>query len=223
VPSAGFSFGFLVDFAFLMLVFWLFGSLVLERIGAKKFLVVYFASGILSGLASIWMMVKFQIFGMTSECMPMILAITTLWAMIDPYQEIKLFFVLPLKAKWALVVALFGTLFVSFIQQDIVSFAAYLTAFLFSYLWGLFVLGLRSPFDWMTGLDRLLSRMGTGLSRFWQWHILGPIRKAREARRQKEEAFVDSTLDQISQHGTSSLGLWTRLRLKWISLKKRIK
>src|SRR5262245_47468938 len=49
LPSPALSFSFLLDFAFIMLVFWLFGSLVLERIGKNRFLITYFASGILSG------------------------------------------------------------------------------------------------------------------------------------------------------------------------------
>lgn len=222
LPSPALSFGFLIDFAFSMLVFWLFGSIVLERIGKTKFLFVYFASGILSGLAALSVMQKFQLFYNISECMPMILALTTLWAMIDPKQEILLFFVLPLKAKWVLVVGLFGTIFVSFVQQDIVTFTAYFTAFIFSYFWGLIALGLRSPFDWMTGLDRLLHKIGFGITRFWQWNIMGPIRKTQEAMRSNEDAFVDVTLEKISKEGSSSLNIYSRLRLKWVSLKKRL-
>lgn len=221
LPSPALSFGFIIDFAFCMLVLWLFGSIVLERIGKAKFLTVYFLSGILSGLTALAVMDKFQIFTGMSELMPVILALTTLWAMIDPYQEILVFFILPLKAKWVLVVGLVGTLLVSFLSQDIVSFAAYFTAFIFSYFWGLFVLGLRSPFDWMTGLDRAINKIRVGTSRFWQWNVMGPIRKSRESSKAKEDAFVDATLEKISKEGTSSLSAWSRLRLKWISLKKR--
>lgn len=222
LPSPVFSLGFLIDFAFTMLVFWLFGSIVQERIGKAKFLTVYFLSGILSGMASLAVMHKFGLFATVSEFMPMILAITTLWAMIDPLQQILLFFVLPLKAKWVLVVALFGTLFVSFIQQDIITFSAYLTAFIFSYLWGLIILGLRSPFDWMTGLDRLINKIRFGFSRFWQWQVMNPIRKTRDSMKSHEDEFVDHTLEKISRDGTSSLTLYERTRMKWISLKKRI-
>lgn len=166
LPTGHFSFGFLLDFAFMMLIFWLFGSIVCERIGKSKFLFFYFASGILSGLAALSVMHKFQIYYNMSELLPMLLALTTIWAMLDPYQEIMLFFVLPLKAKWVLVVALFGTLFVNLVQQDIVAFSAYFVAFIFSYFCGL-CFGLRSPFEWMTGLDRLV------------WRVSGSIRKWR--------------------------------------------
>lgn len=222
LPSPVFSLGFLIDFAFSMLVFWLFGSIVMERLGKTKFLTVYLASGILSGFASLAIMEKFHLFAHTSGFMPIVLAITTLWAMMDPYQEILLFFVLPLKAKWVLVVALFGTLFVSFIQQEIIGFTAYFTAFIFSYFWGLLVLGLRSPFDWMTGFDRLLKKVSLGLRRFWQWRVMGPIRGAKNAMHAHEDAFVDATLDKISKDGSSSLSAYERIRLKWVSFKKRL-
>lgn len=222
LPSPVFTFGFLIDFAFAMLVFWLFGSIVYERLGKAKFLTVYFASAFISGFASLWVMQHFQIFAHTSSFMPMVLAITTIWAMMDPYQEILLFFVLPLKAKWVLVVALFGTLFVSFIQQEIIGFSAYLTAFIFSYFWGLLALGLRSPFNWMTGFDSLLHKLRLGMSRFWQWRIMSPLRRAKDTMRTHEDDFVDATLDKISKDGSSSLTLYEKMRLKWVSFKKRL-
>src|SRR5437016_12581681 len=56
VPSAVISFSYLIDFAFIMLMLWLFGSILVDRIGTKKFLVAYIASGILSGLAALYVM-----------------------------------------------------------------------------------------------------------------------------------------------------------------------
>lgn len=218
LPSPLFSFGFLIDFVFTMLIFWLFGSLVLERIGKRRFLVAYFASGLLSGLSALVAMHYFGLFTTASELLPMILAITTLWSMSDPHQEILLFFILPIKARWVLVVALLGTLFVSFVQHDLISFAAYFTAFLFSYLYGLVSLGFASPFSWMQGVDRFLGK----IQRFWQWRIMESWRRYSQARKMREEEFVDRTLEKISKVGESSLHIHERLRLKWISFKKRI-
>lgn len=228
IPSAVFSFGFLLDLAFSMLVLWLFGSLLLERIGKKQFLFVYFATGILSGLAAVLVLKALGLYFMFSSCLPVILAITTLWTMSDPYQELLLFFILPLKAKWALAFALLGTIFTSFVQHDLVSFAAYSTSFVFSYFYGLFVLGFRSPYDWMLGFDRLIQKCGSWIERIWQWYIMGPIRKFfdsigryKAGKKAKEEAFIDSALEKVSKEGAASLSLYQRLRLWWISLKKR--
>lgn len=215
LPAPELTFGFMLDFAFCMLVFWLFGSIVLERIGKKQFLIVYFLTGLLSGVAAATVMHKFQLLALTTSFLPMILSQTVLWAMIDPNQQILLFFVLPLRAKWVLTVALFGTIFLSFVQQDIINFSAYLVALVFSYIWGLAILGLKSPFEWMQGLDRLINKMRIGIVRFWQWDVAGRSRK-------KDEAFIDATLDKISKEGEGSLSFFTRLRLKWIALKKRI-
>ncbi len=214
LPAEALSFGFLLDFAFLMLVFWLFGSLIHDRIGKGKFLTFYLASGILSGFSMLYIMHSLQLYGTVSELMPMILALTVLWAMIDPYQEIMLFFILPLKAKWVLLVSLFGTLFLSFIQQDVISFVGYFTAFCFSYLWGLFVLGFQSPFEWMRGIDKLRNRLYS----FWRWNVMGRFYRAKA----KDDAFVDEALDKISKEGSESLGFFEKLRLKWISFKRRI-
>lgn len=228
LPSQVVSFSYLIDFAFVMLLLWLFGSTLLDRIGAKKFLVAYAASGVLSGIAALYVMHEIEAFGIISEIVPIVLAITTLWTMADPYQEILLFFILPMKARWVLVFALLGTIFSSFMQHDIVATAAYLTAFIFSYFYGLMILGFRSPFDWMLGIDRLFRKIANGIERFVEWYLLGPVRRLgdsfrryRQRQKAKEEAFVDATLEKISKDGTNSLSLYQRLRLKWISLKKR--
>jgi membrane associated rhomboid family serine protease len=222
------SFSYLLDFAFVMLLIWLFGSILLERIGAKRFLFVYLASGVLSGIAGLYIMHEIQAFGLVSELLPIVLAITTLWTMADPYQEILLFFILPMKARWVLVFALLGTIFSSFMQHDLAATAAYLTAFIFSYFYGLMILRFRSPFDWMLGIDRFFQKIANGLERFFQWYVMGSVRKAldyprrfKQKQKRQEDAFVDTTLDKISKNGTSSLNLYERLRLKWISLKRR--
>lgn len=228
LPSSVISFGYLIDFAFVMLLLWLFGSILYDRIGTKKFLFAYIASGLLSGLSALYVMQEIQAFGIVSEIVPIVLAITTLWTMADPTQEILLFFILPMKARWVLVFALLGTIFSSFMQHDIVMTAGYLTAFLFSYFYGLMVLRFRSPFDWMLGFDRLLQKIASGFERFFEWRLMNTFRKFRDylanykaRKKAKDDAFVDATLDKISKSGTSSLNLYERLRLKWISLKTR--
>ena len=70
----------------------------------------------------------------------------------------------------------------------------------------------------MTGLDRLINRAGFAIRRFWQWTVLRPFRTSKAG----EEQFVDEALEQISKNGESSLSFYAKLRLKWISFKKRL-
>lgn len=146
IPAATFSFGFLLDLAFAMLLFWLLGSLLLERIGQKRFLTFYMLSGLVSGAAALLYMYLSSTYSYTSECLPALLAITTLWTMGDPHQQLNLFFVFPIRANWILAFALFGTIVTSLVHHNFASFFSYLAAFLFGYLYGLFVCGFSSPF-----------------------------------------------------------------------------
>lgn len=205
IASPIFSFGYLIDIAFSMLILWLLGSLLYERIGLKKFAIGYALSGILGGIVAFSIMDL----GYYSEALFALLAVVTMWTMSDPYQQLYFLFVLPLKARWILIFALLGTIVTNGLQQDYASSLAYLTSFIFSYFYSLIILDLQSPFHWMRPFDRFLKK----LDMFWQWRIMGFVRNAKKRR----SAFVDRTLEKISKHGKDSLNPYERLRLWWIS------
>lgn len=176
IPCSYFSFSFLLDLAFSMLILWLMGSLLYDRVGKTKFLIGYVLSGIVSGVFAILTMKATSGFGFISECLPALLALVTMWTMSDPKQQLYLLFVLPLKAQWILTFALLGTVVANTLQHDYVHAAAYLSAFIFSYFYSLLVLDFRSPFDWMLGFDRIIKKASYWLHSLWQWHIMGFIR-----------------------------------------------
>ena len=228
IPSPLFTFSFMLDVAFSMLILWFIGTLLFERIGSKKFLIGYAFSGIVSGIFALLAMFALGEYRLISTCFPAIFAVVNMWVMADPNQQVILFFILPIKAKWVLLFALLGTIVVNFLQQDLVMASTYLAAFIASYLYGLAALHFRSPFDWMLGFDKIFKKSTYRLHSFWQWYIAAPFRKITagwnrllQKRREKEARFLDNTLEKISKFGKGSLTIYEKLRLRWISFKKK--
>lgn len=223
IPSNAFSFSFLIDLAFAMLILWLLGALLLERIGVKKFLTVYVASGLLSAFAALITMYFLPSFSMVSACLPALLSITTLWAMSDRNLRLNIFFIFPLRAKWIVAFALIGTLLTNLVEQDAVRFFSYFTAFAFSYFYGLLALNFQSPFEWMSGFESIIKKLQHSANSFFQWRILGWVRKRKGLQKQKEEQFLDKVLGKISKQGKSSLSFGEKIKLSWISFKRKLR
>jgi membrane associated rhomboid family serine protease len=223
IPSDSFSFSFLLDLAFSMLILWLLGALLLERIGAKRFFTFYVASGLISAFTALFAMYFLSSFAVVSACLPALLAIATLWTMSDPNQQLNLFFIFPLRAKWILIFALIGTLLVNLVDRDLVRFSSYAVACIFSYFYGLLALNFRSPFEWMSGFEEMIKKMQRKTNSFFEWKIFGTIRRFRSSRKEKEDQFIDTVLEKISKKGKSSLRFGEKIRLNWISLKRKIR
>jgi len=177
IPIATPSFGSFLDLAFSMLILWLFGTLLYERIGPRRFTVGVLFAAIASGVCALVAMHALQEVHLYSECLPAILAVVTMWTMADPSQQLFLLFLFPLKARWVLAIGLVATILGNVVDHNYVAAAGYLGAFLASYFYGLFVLDFRSPFEFMLGFDRVAKKSWYHIRSFWQWHILGFFRK----------------------------------------------
>ena len=213
IPGPFFSFSYMLDVAFCLLILWLIGSLLYERIGKKKFFIAYALSGLVGGITALCMMQQTHSFFYASECLYAILGIATLWTMSDPYQQLIIFFVLPIKAKWLLVFALAGTILSNLVDHNFAQAAAYFATFIFSWLFGLVVLRLEAPLTGWSLLIGCAKKSTTG----WTPFSMGDTYKLRT----RDEHFLDKTLDKISKAGQESLSLYEKLRLKWISFKKK--
>jgi membrane associated rhomboid family serine protease len=177
IPAHALSFGFLLDIAFAMLLLWLLGTLLVERIGTRKFLFSYASCGIISGLVGLFASFSGWQIGL---CLPAILGVCTLWTMSDPYQKLILFFVFPIQAKWILAFALIGTLFNAISVSDITAFFTFAAAFIWSWLYGIIVLRFSSPFEWMHKPEEVVRKTAASLRAFWDWRICSIFRKSRK-------------------------------------------
>lgn len=182
IPGFSLSFGFLLDIAFAMLLLWLLGTLLVERIGARKFLFAYASCGIISGCAGLLASFVFStaLWHQMGLCLPAILGVCTLWAMSDPYQTLILFFIFPIQARWILAFALIGTLFNAISASDITALFTFTSAFIWSWLYGIFALGFSSPFAWMETAEERVKKACASIRAFWDWRISAMFRKSRK-------------------------------------------
>lgn len=236
--SQGINLSFLLSLAVNMYVLWVLGSTLLERIGTKHFLGLYFIGGILAGLLTVFTM------PLTGHYMPLagptasLLAVFVVWTMSNPQSELMLFFLIPIKTKWLLAGILGAICLISLSQLDFISLTFYLSATLIGYLYGLLVFNMQSPFKITHGFDRAVSDVRDDL--------LKKIRTKKKADRGvdlgaetagkpqskvydfksgeailDDDAFVDLMLTKISKNGEKSLSVEERRRMQQISATRR--
>lgn len=221
VPSPTISFSFLLDLAFSMLLLWMLGGQVLDFLGKKRFLFLYFGSALISALSALFV-IHLTHDGKLVSCLPStLLALATIWTMYGPTKNMLIFLFIPIPARWFLAIALFGTVVSTGMQRDYVHCAAYTSAFVFSYFLGIMKWHLHGPFEFLSRFEALLKRVSHAITIFWQWKVMSFFRTRRTVNREQEDLFIDSTLEKISEQGRVSLTWWENLRLRWISFKKR--
>jgi len=229
-PPGGISFSFVVALFFNMYLLWIIGSSILEMIGKRSFLLLYFISGITAGLITLLTMPMTGNYQEIAGSTPAILALLTVWCMAFPEAHIFLFFLIPIKAKW-LVAGLIGAiLLISFSNQEYAYLILYISAILVGYGYAALAWGWHSPFEFTQKFDSWLAQQGL----YWRRHMpsLRRSTKTKEKREEKiidlrtglppenEDAFVDAMLTKISKYGESSLSRSERQRLKEISERK---
>jgi membrane associated rhomboid family serine protease len=172
LPSPSLSFSFLFDLLFMMLILFMFGSQVYEYMGKRRFIVLYFGASIVSGLFGIATMYFGHQYAAISTLAPALLAITTVWTLCSPSQELLLFFLLPLQPKWFLSIALLGTVGANLLQGNYALSSAYFGAFLFSYLLSIMAWHLKGPYERLWRVEAFLKRLSFRMQSVMQWKIL---------------------------------------------------
>src|SRR5437868_3531105 len=92
LPSPSLSFSFLFDLLFMMLILFMFGSQVYEYMGKRRFIALYFGAAIVSGIFGLFTIFFSNSFALISILAPTLLAVTTVWTLCSPSQELLLFF-----------------------------------------------------------------------------------------------------------------------------------
>ncbi len=224
--AMGITLSFLIGLAFDMYILWIMGSAILEAVGTKPFLRLYFLSGIGAGLLALVAMYITKRYGIVAGPLSSILAIMTVWTMLNPEANLLIFFLFLLKAKWLLAGILGAILLVNVSQGDGVSLVLYLSGALLGYLYALMAWDLKSPFAWTHRFDRFLAscaeKMRTGTAKAQE---IGRKTKILDIQTGKpiedDESFVDAMLTKIAKKGEKSLTWRERHRLNSISERKR--
>ena len=187
---------------------WFFGRFVEERLGARRFLQLYFLSGVAGGLLHSLLAWGFPgqfglaVYGASAGVLGLIAA----FALLEPEGEILLFFVLPLKAKVLLWFELGISIFFTLVPaQSGVAHAAHLGGILFAMG---FVRWMNQPalFGWAArspGRPREL--VTTRASRSFSWRRQPPAPEPELGATEFISKEVDPILDKISAHGMQSL------------------
>lgn len=222
----GITFLFLIALFLNMYLLWLIGSMLVERIGQKKILILYFASGIVAGIATLFSMQLLDTYSIVSSPTAAIIALCVVWTMFYPDSELTFAYLFPIQARWLLAGALGALIILCITQWDILSLIFYFTAVVFGYLYGIIALGLRGPFDFSKGLDKRISAYGQSVKsklvskKYYKDSGAKIVDITSGTTKLDDETFIDAMLTKIIKHGEKSLTRSERRRMDDISAKK---
>lgn len=221
---------FIFHLSFNMILLWFIGTSLVEDLGSKPFLRLYFSSGIIAGLTSLFFMWLTQNTQLIAGCTPSIFAILIVWSMLFPEFELLVFLAFPMKAKWLVLGYLSIDLLVNLSDANFVISFMNLSAILVAYLYATLAWNLQSPFSSIHSLDLWLNKIGAHFRKKRQEsqaitkQIYQNIKiydfKTGEAIA-KDDEFVDIMLSKVSLYGEDSLTWKERRRLKKISQRKK--
>lgn len=225
----GITLSFLFTLCFNMYILWIMGASTFERVGKGPFLRFYFITGALTGILTLLLMPILGQYSTLAGISPVILAILMAWTMLHPDNDILLFFILPIKARWLLPAILLLLLLTNISQLNFIDLTFNLLGLLVGYIYAATVWELESPFAFTHFTDRLLTSLGRRLRRIFSW--LDHATPSTEAKAEiidfhtgksviDDDLFMDSVLDKISKHGERSLSWSERHRMRKISERK---
>ena len=215
----GITFFFLITLLFNMYILWVMGSAIVDYVGVKPFLKLYFISGIGAGLIALAAMPVTGHYSALAGPAASILALLMAWTMMHPEIEILLFFLIPLKVKWIMAGIIAGVLLTTISQGDVGSLIFYLAGIFIGYGYGVIAWGLQGPFAFTHKIDHFLNRL-----RYQRQESSGKIINIKTGQPEaSDDHFVDEMLEKIAKHGEKSLSWRERQRLQRISEQKKKK
>lgn len=198
---------------FNMVTLWFFGRAVEDRLGSRRYLQLYFLSGVMGGLLHVslgWIFPEFfgraPVVGASASICGLIAA----FAALDPEQLILFNFFIPMRAKWLFYISLgIALLFVLMPGQSGIAHAAHLGGLLTGWAYVRFVLPGRwrlPAWPWFRPRSRKIVKLPRSASFL---RPSSPRRRMPAAEDLPPAEFisreVDPILDKISVHGIQSL------------------
>ena len=192
------------------LMLWMFGKHVEARVGASQFLKLYLLSGVLGGLLQagggmFWTKLDGPVLGASAGVFGVIAA----FAMIFPEERLFLMLILPIKAKYFLLVELVVSFFGIFGTSDGIAHAAHLGGIIGGVCFVRYVLTgrVRIPdFNFITGKKRPRSKViDVRPTRESFFKKAKPPQQPEMPTGDFISREVDPILDKIAEHGIHSL------------------
>ncbi len=223
--GAGFGFWQLFSYMFIhagfthilfnMLALWMFGMELEHVWGSRKFLIYYLLCGFGGGLANLLIAPMFTSVGPTVGASGAVYGVLLAFGMMFPERPIYIYFLLPIKAKYFVVMYMAFEIF-SIGSMDGIAHFAHLGGALVGFLY-LMADGYQfgSPYHLPKSGDNIFSRMtGFGQTATKPDDRYGDIsdvkvydlkEETRKMDEQKAQIQIDEILDKISQNGYQSL------------------
>ncbi len=199
-----------------MYILWLMGSNISERVGETPFLRMYLFCGIAAGLIAALLMPIFGQYTALSGQAPAILAVLTVWVMLNPDSDLLLFFVLPVKARRLVIGAIGAIALVNLSNLNFIYLFFYISGALIGHLYGVVACIFRGPFPITHQVDSTLSRFAEKIRQLIPKSndAAGKIFDIKTGKSvDADEKFMDQMLDKISKYGKDSLSWWEKSRM----------
>lgn len=119
IPGQGITFSLLIDLTVSCFLLWGLGSMLVDRMGKKLFLLLYFSAALFSSLCALLIMWVTGHHEILAGALPVILAILLLWTLLFPDASLFLFFILPFSPKSILKATLLIVTLVYISQGDL--------------------------------------------------------------------------------------------------------
>jgi membrane associated rhomboid family serine protease len=224
IARGGIGFSYFISLIFHLYILWVMGSDICQKVSEKAFTRLYLTTGVTSGLITLFLMPLIGQYAVLAGPTASIIGLLICWAFLHPEQELLLFFLFPVKAKW-LALGITGiAMLLSVSNLQFIYFFLYLPGALIGYLYALVGWGVHSPFPTLYKPEWALIRFSQKLKSFLPKgknpSKKGKIVSIKTGEPDDDEAFVDAMLEKISRYGEGSLTFSERKRMKSISERK---
>lgn len=218
----GISFFFLLNLFFGMYFLWLTGSAVVDAVGSRPFLRLYFLSGLFAGCMGLFFMRLIGQYQVLSGPFPAILAVATVWTMLHPNWPLLFLGLFPISTKGLFLILLGLLAAIDISNQAWVDLLFALSGVLFGYFYATLAWDMNSPWSLLHPIDRFLNRIGQKVRNFTVKKGKAEIIDFKTGETQlDDDAFIDAMLAKISKKGEHSLTHQERRRMDAISSRKR--
>lgn len=225
----GITLFFLISLSFRMYFLWMMGQSIIDRYGPKRFLSLFLCSAFGAGIITFFSMFLLGPKALLIGCTPSLLALFVIWTLMHPNATILLFFVIPMRTRTLLSLALGGALLISFSQGDPFQLISLFSGAFVGYLFATAGFQLRSPYECMQKWDEKAVQLGDFIREKLSWitrKFQGDSAtiidiNTGKTRKKKDSQFVDEMLDKISKSGKSSLSFWESIKLRFVSWRMR--
>ena len=221
----GISFFFILNLFFGMYFLWLMGSVVMDAVGSRPFLRLYFCSGLFAACTTLAFMRFTGQYQILSTPLPALMAVMMVWVMLHPNWPLLFMGLFPVLSKGLFLIVIGILLLMDISNRAWTDLVFALSGVFFGYLYAVCAWDMHTPWLLLRPLDAFFNRIGQRFRQFKLKKKKAEIIdiKTGQTKQDDDEAFIDAMLAKISQKGEHALTIQERRRMDAISARKRVK